>query len=213
MPDRMIDTIFDTMPWDDIDAVVFDIGNVLVGMDDNYVLNAMFPDDPELFRLVRLRTTRSPYWHMLDSGALSMDACIHAMTEGDERLLEPIRRFMTGWPDYRYVVEEGRDAVYTCKRHGKQLYLLSNYPREHYERNVREYDFFSLFDGAVISSKVHMLKPRLDIYQYLQDRFGLSPERIVFIDDSPANIEAALLAGWHGLCMNEPGRLQAFIGN
>ena len=208
----MIDNLYRTMPWDDIDAVVFDIGNVLVGMDDLQVLGAMFPDDPALRRTVQLRTTRSPYWHMLDSGALSMDECIRAMTEGDARLLEPIRRFMTGWPDYRYVVEEGLDAVYACRRRGKRLYLLSNYPLEHYERNVREYDFFRLFDGAVISSQVHMLKPRLDIYRCLQARYGLTPERTVFIDDNPANIEAALTAGWHGLCMNAPGRLRAFIG-
>ena len=209
----MIDTLYPAMPWDAIDAVVFDIGNVLVAMDEHQVVRAMFPEDEALQRRVLLHTLRSPYWHMLDGGELSMEECVEAMTEGDPSLLSPVRRFVTGWPDYRYIVEEGRNAVYTCKEQGKKLYLLSNYPVEHYERNLREYDFFSLFDGAVISARVHMLKPRFDIYRYLTDTYGLTPERTLFIDDSSANIEAALMLGWRGFCMNEPGKLQKFLGS
>ena len=127
---RMIDTMYPAMPWDALDAVVFDIGNVLVAMDEHQVVRAMFPGDEALQRRVLLQTVRSPYWHMLDGGALSMEECVEAMTEGDLSLLEPIRRFLTGWPDYRFVVEEGRNAACTCKKHGKKLYLLSNYPTE-----------------------------------------------------------------------------------
>ena len=211
MAERMIDTLYPAMPWNDIDAVVFDIGNVLVAMDEPEVLKAMFPDTA-LRRSVQLHTTKSPYWNMLDGGSFTMDECIEAMTEGDPALREPIRRFMTGWPDFRYVVEEGRQAVQTCREHGKKLYILSNYYADFYERNVREYDFFRLFDGAVISSRVRMLKPRLDIYRLVTDTYGLQPGRTLFIDDTPANIEAAFAAGWHGLCYNRPGRLSAFFG-
>ncbi len=210
---RMIDTLYPSMPWEMIDAVVFDIGNVLVAMDEHDVVRQMFPDDGDLREKVLLHTLRSPYWHMLDGGALSMEECVEAMTEGDSSLLEPIRRFVTGWPDYRFVVEEGRNAVYACKEHGKKLYLLSNYPVEHYERNLREYDFFSLFDGAVISARVHLLKPRFDIYRLLTESYHLTPERTLFIDDSPANIEAALMLGWQGFCLNRPGKLQQFLGS
>ena len=211
MTDRMIDTLYPSIPWDALDAVVFDIGNVLVAMDEHAVLADMFPGDPALQRKVLQHTGHSPYWHMLDSGKMDIETCVAAMAENDAAMLEPVRRFMTGWPDYRTVVEEGRDAVYACKRHGKKLYLLSNYPEEYYERNAREYPFFSLFDGAVISSKVHMLKPRFEIYRYLTDTYHLSPERTLFIDDNGANIEAALTLGWHGFCMNAPGKLAAFI--
>ena len=210
---RMIDTLYAAMPWELIDAVVFDIGNVLVTMNEHEVLRRMFPDDPALRERVLLQTIRSPYWHMLDSGELSMEECAEAMTEGDPAMLEPIRRFITGWPDFRYVEQEGKEAVYACKVRGKKLYLLSNYPSEHYERNLREYDFFSLFDGAVISAQVHMLKPRFGIYRYLTDTYHLAPERTLFIDDHPANVEAALMLGWQGFCLNRPGKLKAFLGS
>ena len=209
---RMIDTLYSSMPWDLIDSVVFDIGNVLVSTDDQQIMEKMIPDDPVLQKTVLLHTVRSPYWHMLDEGELDMDACAKAMTEGDPALYQPILRFISGWPDYRFIVEEGKNAVYTCRKHGKKLYLLSNYPYEHYERNLKEYDFFSLFDGAVISSKVHMLKPRFDIYRFLTDTYRLDPSRTMFIDDNPANIESALVLGWQGFCLNAPGKLEKFLG-
>ena len=211
MPDRMIDHLYKKMPWDLLDNVVFDIGDVLVAMKEQDVLEKMFPD-PVLRAAVQLHTTRSPYWSMWDEGVLDTEECVEAMSEGDPALLEPVRRFITGWPDERFVVEEGRRAVLACRRHGKKLYILSNYVSENYERNVREYDFFSLFDGAVISSRVRMLKPRLEIYRYLTDTYSLDPSRVLFIDDNAANIAAAFAAGWHGLCFNRPGRLKAFMG-
>ena len=210
MPERMIDNLYPSMPWNKLDAVVFDIGGVLVTMDEDNVLKKMFPD-PELKASVQLHTTHSPYWNMWDEGILDTDKCIEAMAENDTALLEPIRRFITGWMDERYVVEEGRQAVISCHRHQKKLYILSNYVSENYERNVREYDFFSLFDGAVISSRIRMLKPRLEIYRYLTDTYGLNPARVLFIDDTPANIAAAFAAGWHGFCYNKPGKMNAFI--
>ncbi len=208
----MIDNIYPSMPWNEIDAVVFDIGNVLVGMDEHVVLKDMFPDDEELRQAVYRHTLRSPYWNMLDSGSLSMEECCRAMAEGDEVLLEPVRRFVTGWPEYRYIVEEGVAAARECKRRGKKLYLLSNYPAEHYERNRRDYDFFDLFDGAVISVYVHMLKPRVEIYKYLISEYSLEPSRVLFIDDSAPNVATALELGWHGLCYNEPGKIARFFG-
>ena len=57
------------------------------------------------------------------------------------------------------VVEEGAEAVRTCKAHQKKLYILSNYPEAHFMRNMKEYDFFSLFDGYVVSAMEHALKP------------------------------------------------------
>ena len=56
-----------------------------------------------------------------------------------------------------------------------------------------------------------MLKPRFEIYRYLTDTYRLIPERTLFIDDSPVNIETALVLGWQGLCLNRPGRLREFL--
>ncbi len=56
-----------------------------------------------------------------------------------------------------------------------------------------------------------MMKPDPRIYAHVVTETGHTPERMLFIDDSPANIEAALDAGWQGLCYNKAGKLENFF--
>ena len=54
------------------------------------------------------------------------------------------------------------------------------------------------FDGTLISADVHLMKPQPEIYRLLCDRFSLKAPECFFVDDSPANIEAALCCGMPG---------------
>lgn len=207
-----LDDQFETMPWDRIDAVVFDVGDVLVDMNAPEILTHAFPDEPERVRRALEKSTRSPYWHLFDYGEMTDEECARIMAGKETDLYEPIFYLLHHWPDFRFVVEEGEEAVRVCKAHQKKLYVLSNYPEPHFMRNVREYDFFSLFDGYVVSAMEHMLKPDREIYNRLIDRYHLNRQRTVFIDDNPANIAAALLLGWQGICYRRPGQLRQFLG-
>lgn len=211
MPNRTLDDMYEKMPWDRIDSVVFDVGGVLIDLAPMEVFRQLLPGQEALYKELLYRTERSPYWIMLDDGALSQEEAVEAMTGRNEALRPLIRAFMAHWPEYTTPVAEGVEAARTCKAHGKKLYILSNFPDEQFAHVERLYDFFQLFDGKVVSARVRMLKPNPAIYRLLIDRYQLDPERTVFIDDMHANIEAALRAGWQGFCMNRPGRLRAFL--
>ena len=43
-----IDDRYETMPWDELDAVVFDVGNVLLSYSPEEELEAFFPGETEL---------------------------------------------------------------------------------------------------------------------------------------------------------------------
>ena len=213
MPLRTLDDLYLSMPWDSIDAVVFDVGGILIDMSPQDVLAHLFPDQQDKYPDLLRKMIRTPYWNMVDSGALSLEEAIDAMTGRDEALRPMIHAFMTRWPEFNFSVEEGVEAVHTCKEHGKKLYILSNYPDEHFAYNERKFPFLTLFDGIVVSAREHMLKPKPDIYRLLTQRYALSPSRVLFIDDTPANIEGAFAAGWQGFCMNQPGKLRTFLGS
>ena len=211
MINEVINNKYKTMPWDLIDNVVFDVGDVLVNLDAEATLAHYYPGDTALIARTITKATSSPFWHIFDYGIISEKECAEAMAGDETDLIEPIYHLMHDWPDFRYVVKEGADAVHICKAHGKKLYVLSNYPERHFRRNLVEYDFFSLFDGYVVSAVEHQLKPDKDIYYTLSSRYQLNPERTLFIDDSTANIAAALLLGWQGLCFRVPGQLYDFF--
>ena len=211
MPNLMLDDKYAKMPWDEIDAVVFDVGGVLVSFKPDEHLNELFPDDPELRRVLKARIYGSPYWHMMDRGLLNLTEAADLMTGFREDLREPINRVMTLWPERLHkAIQENVDFLHECKRRGKKTYVLSNFSPYPFSRVKENHDFFKLFDGIVVSCDIGMVKPCPDIYQHTIDLYGLKPERTLFIDDNMQNIEACLFAGWQGICYNLPGKLDAF---
>ena len=53
--------------------------------------------------------------------------------------------------------------------------------------------------NGFLSDRAHVVKTEPDLYNLLVSRYDLTPERTVFIDDTPANIEAAIKLGWKGI--------------
>lgn len=208
----LINDQYDHMPWDALDALVFDVGRVLLRFDPPKIAAELLPDDPELQQKVVEHVTSTPYWVMLDHGVITQEEALEAMSKRVPELREAIRTFLYGWRDLKEPIWEGVRAAQAAKVHGKKLYILSNYHREAFAFIEKKYDFFQLFDGKLVSSHVRMMKPEPMIFKTIVATFGLIPERTLFIDDAPHNVESALMEGWQGFCYQIPGSLDAFIG-
>lgn len=210
MVNRMIDDKYASMPWDEIDAVVFDVGNVLLRYSTQKILQDTLPDRPDLHPVILERVFQSPYWVMRDRGSITAEEALEAMICGDETLRPYAHRAMTGWWALP-AIEEGVEAIRTIKAHGKKLYVLSNYANDAFSYAEEHNDFFRLFDDIFVSSRIHMVKPDQAVYRYVTEQVKAAPERILFIDDNIANIEAALDFGWQGLRFVKEGQLQNFL--
>jgi putative hydrolase of the HAD superfamily len=80
-----------------------------------------------------------------------------------------------------------------------KLYYLSNMPAPFARVLEQRHDFLEWFDGGIFSGDVKLAKPDPAIFQLLQHRYTLEPQRTVFIDDLQANVAAAQALGWHGI--------------
>ena len=210
---RTFDDLYDTMPWDQIDNVVFDVGNVLLKFDPDDIVSTYAPEVTGKLREKLLeRVFNSSYWGMLDYGIASFDEITEAMIGDDPELEAPVRAIMAGWPEMKGVLPEGVAVLKKCSAMGKKLVVLSNYHDRSFSVVDEKYDFFRLFDHKVISSRVLMMKPDPDIYHHAELACGLEPARTLFIDDSPINITVALACGWQGICYRKPGMLARFFG-
>lgn len=207
-----LDGQYAAMPWEEIDHVIFDVGNVLIAYSPDKILAELLPEEPALYPVLKERVFHSPYWPMLDRGLLSSEEAIEPMCALHPELKPAVTRIMTGWHDLKDVIEEGLNTLRKCKAMGKKLYVLSNYNDKAFEYIRQKYDFWDLFDGFLISAQEGLIKPDPAIFRLLIDRFQLDPARSLFIDDSPANIEAALYCGLQGICYNRAGKLQEFFG-
>jgi glucose-1-phosphatase len=54
-------------------------------------------------------------------------------------------------------------------------------------------------DPMFWSSELRLTKPSREAFRAVEARLGIPPEAILFIDDSPANIEQARRMGWDGV--------------
>ena len=84
------------------------------------------------------------------------------------------------------------------KASGKKLGVLSNLSPESYERLFvpRCAEYRALLDAEVISGLELLYKPEEPIYRLMERRMGLPPARLIFLDDTEANVLAARAFGW-----------------
>ena len=206
----LIDQLSPVMPWDELDAVVFDVGNVLLRFEPAELAAKVFPDDPAAQQTVLRLATGTPYWPMLDRGLISLDDAAVRMAGRETSAIPVLDRFMHGWVELP-PIREGFDALRIVKAHGKRTYILSNYNAEAYDIVRSLYEPLRQVDGELISSTVGITKPDLAIFRLAEERFSLTPERTLFIDDSYINVEAALAKGWHAFWNNESGKLLRYL--
>lgn len=84
------------------------------------------------------------------------------------------------------------DAVGAARRAGVKTGLLSNsWGLDHYPRKRLRH----LFDAIVISGEVGLRKPDPAIFELTVNRLGVTPGSVVFVDDHPGHLKAALGAG------------------
>ena len=177
-------------------VIVFDVGNVIIGFDRREIAEG-FGLSEALYRGV----FESGLWMWLDTGLMTTGELARLMCEAAhtsrredflllEELLEHfdrIQRPMTG----SLLLPELKQA-------GKRLYYLTNYGTPMIERAMARFPFFQLFDGGVISSHVHMIKPMPRIYEHLCEKYGFRPQDALYIDDNEDNVRAAVQLGFEG---------------
>jgi len=209
---KRYDLKYASMPWDAVDAVVFDIGNVLIRYAPDDFLLRLFPGDVKKQQDMLAQVYQGTYWPMFDRGTMEYDEAALRLHEEFGYPVEEYLHALRGWIELKTPIEEGWRAARLCREKGKRIYLLSNYPREGYERMRAKYaDRFSLFDGGVISCYCHQNKPEDEIYQTLMHDCGIEPLRSVFIDDTLINVEGAMKNGIHGFHMHEKGMMDRFF--
>ena len=112
-------------------------------------------------------------------------------------MLAPIGERLTPIPETVALLDALRHRRDT--RGDVRLYYLSNMPAPYARVLEERHDFIGWFDGGVFSGDVKLVKPQHEIYELLAMRHGLRAQDTVFIDDLPANVEAARALGWRAI--------------
>ena len=90
------------------------------------------------------------------------------------------------------------ELMRALKARGRRIGILTNMSPDFHERLFvpRAAAYRALADAEVVSGLERLYKPEQPIYDLMARRMGLPPGRLLFVDDTPANVEAARGYGW-----------------
>ena len=182
-----------------IKNVLFDMGNVLMRWDPALFVRrcGYTGEDAELLR-------REVYgnvdWVMLDRGVLTdAEAAERIRRRVPEQLRGAVETLVSGWDDEPLQVPGMEELVRELSEKGCGLYLLTNCGPRHREYWPKFPVSRYFGDRIMRSSDWNILKPDPAFYEKAFELFSLDRSECVFIDDNPANVEAALRLGLDAL--------------
>jgi len=187
--------------------IVFDLGGVVLHWNPEKLIATIFEDARDQ-RLAKSEILHHPDWVALDRGTISED---EAVKRGAGRTGLPqskIARFMQKVPPSLVPVDDSLQLIHSLRQNGNKLYILSNMHFASIEYLEKNYTFWDLFDGKVISCRIKMVKPEKNIYDHLLTTFKLKVSETVFIDDTAINLETASQMGITPILFKDPVQCQ-----
>lgn len=178
-----------------IEAVVFDVGKVLIEWDLREIYRELIPDPARRDWFVAEVVT--PEWHFQHDAGRPLSEIVPeriALFPEHEVL---IRRYASHFNDsVPGPVPGSMEIVEELAARGVPLYAITNFGAEFWPAFHPMWPVFRLFRDVVVSGEEKLLKPDPAIYELARRRFGHAPEAMLFIDDNAANVEGARACGW-----------------
>ena len=152
----------------------------------------------------------------------------HLAHDLGEDITESCRRLARRYPGYRDMImvwaergeemaagqfDEAVGVLREVKAAGLRCLALSNMEPATFATRRTRFAFMDWFDGFVISGIEGVAKPDRRIFQILLRRYRLEPAATVFIDDSPANVDAARGLGLIAVRYTSAGELRSQLGS
>lgn len=175
-----------------INAVIFDLGGVLIDWNPRYVFHSTYFEKPEQLEFF-LDKVCTPEWNE------TQDAGYPIAKATEEKIAEfpewenAIRDYYRRWSAMLKGEISGTVELFRQLKKDKRLklYALTNWSAETFPIALQRFDFLHDFDGRVVSGDEKMRKPFPEFYRILLERYDLKPGEVLFIDDSLRNVKAA----------------------
>lgn len=97
------------------------------------------------------------------------------------------------------LIEKNLDYIKELKSRGYNLFLLSNITEDSYFYIKNKIDIDKIFNGGVYSYQENLIKPDINIYELIVNRYTLNKEETIFFDDKEKNVIAANSIGVKGV--------------
>jgi 2-haloacid dehalogenase len=185
-----------------IEAVIFDIGNVLFHWDpEGFYDRTIGPERrSRLFAEVDLNGMNA----RIDMGE-SFSELVEETAQANPAWAPEVRMWRDDWirmaqPEIPLSVA----LLRALKARGVPVFALSNFGVESFDVAVAHYPWLDAFDRRYISGHLRVMKPDPEIYRIVETDCGIAPGALLFADDRSDNVAAAEARGWQAHLFQGP---------
>jgi putative hydrolase of the HAD superfamily len=193
--------------------IVFDLGGVAIQWIPKSFITDLCGQNPtqsnldQAFDAVFQNFSVDSDWSQFDCNKLTIQqlaALIHKRLNAYELERYVSEKHIIEWisflPRQMLPIEETLEWLEQLRSEGIPLYFLSNMPQPFVPSLLFNDRLFSKFDDGIFSCDIGFAKPFVKIFEIAAERFNFTNgDRVIFIDDHIANVEAARKFGWHAI--------------
>jgi len=191
-----------------IDTIIFDLGGVLIDWNPEYVYLDVFEGDREKMQWF-FDTVCTNDWNE------NQDAGYPLQKATEERIAlfpeheELIRMFYGRWEEMLGEAIDGSVTILKSliENPNYKVVALTNWSHETFPIALERFEFLHWFEGIIVSGTEKTRKPFAEIYELTLNRFNITAENSIFIDDNFRNIKAAEALGINGIHFESPNAL------
>lgn len=197
-----------------VQNIIFDLGNVLVRWDPKFVYDEKYFDSPSRRDWFLSEVCTDAWNEEQDAGRSIVEGTMELIGRFPE--WEPaIRDYYGRWADMlRGPIPGSVEILKELKEAGRhRLYALTNWNACLFDIALVRYDFLHWFHGRVVSGEEKTRKPHREFFQVLTDRYGVIPQKSLFIDDNTRNVEAGRQLGYQSILFTDPESLRESLSN
>ncbi len=185
-----------------IRKIVWDLGGVHVDFFPRDFLPHLV--DPACIDELVENCFETELWQELDRGTLTEEQVIEKVKAVVSPVCVPhVERAVTGWIEQMEGKESLLPIVQRLDAAGYEQLILSN-AGWRFIPFVASLPMAEYIPKRFFSCEDKLLKPEAAIYHAFEQRFGVVPHEILFIDDNIRNIHAARECGWNAVHYVEP---------
>jgi 2-haloacid dehalogenase len=180
------------------DAIVFDLGGVLIDWNPRHLYRELIPDEAEMERF--LTEIVSPAWnHEHDRGRPFAEG-VAALSRDHPERAELIAAYAERWVEMLGgPIQPTVGVLADLRPTGIRLLALTNWSAETWPIGRPRFPFLDWFEGIVVSGEERLAKPDPALFRILIDRHAVAPARTIYVDDLAANVAVATDLGFRAI--------------
>jgi len=177
-----------------INAVIFDIGNVLIEWQPERYYDRIIGQDRRraMFATLDLHAMND----RVDRGQNFRDV-IYETADATPDWADEIRMWHDDWLEMaKPAIPQSIRLLAALRAANVPVFALSNFGIQTFAIAEPVYPFLKDFDRRYISGHMGQVKPEVPIYEMVEADCGLDPATLLFTDDRQENLDTAAARGW-----------------